>query len=197
MRQFIVLGHEVPADAEISLDDLPGAGRLDALCRCVNAAVFLSHAIRGDVRVSLVLRDELTVRFEANELRHAAPDERNIGSLIRTAIEARSEAIGHQEAESTPGVHVSTRGFEPVLAAAADRGTVVELHEEGTPVVDLEPPADPVFVLSDHRDFTEREAGLLAEHADHRVSLSPERLHGNHAITVAHNDLDTDGYRTY
>ncbi|MEF8821408.1 MAG: tRNA (pseudouridine(54)-N(1))-methyltransferase TrmY, partial [Halovenus sp.] len=35
MRQFIVHGHAVPPTAEVSLDDLPGAGRLDLLARCV------------------------------------------------------------------------------------------------------------------------------------------------------------------
>jgi tRNA (pseudouridine54-N1)-methyltransferase len=196
MRQFVVVGHDVPTTAEFSLDDLAGgAGRLDVLCRCVNSAVFLSHAIREDVRLYLVLQDEVTVRVEGSELRYLNPDERNIASLLRSALEAKGDAIGHQEAESTPGIHVSTRGVEAVLDSAD--GTVVQLHEEGTPVADLAPPSDPVFVLSDHRDFAEEEAALLSETADARVRLGPERLHADHAITVAHNYLDTDGYSRY
>ncbi|MFB6232903.1 MAG: tRNA (pseudouridine(54)-N(1))-methyltransferase TrmY, partial [Haloarculaceae archaeon] len=60
MRQFIVLGHEAPTTADWSLEDLSGAGRLDVLCRCVGAAVFLSHGIRENVRVHLVLDDAYT-----------------------------------------------------------------------------------------------------------------------------------------
>jgi len=196
MRQFVVLGHEVPLDAEFSLDDLAGgAGRLDALCRCVNAAFCLSHDIREDVRVFLVLRDELTIRFEGSELRYLSPDERNIASLIRQAIEAKGSAIGHREAESTPGIYVSKRGFEAVLEDAD--GQVVQLHEDGTPVVDFDPPERPVFVLSDHGDFTDAEAATLSERATERVCLGPRALHGDDAITVAHNFLDTAGYREY
>jgi tRNA (pseudouridine54-N1)-methyltransferase len=196
MRQFVVLGHDAPLTPDFSLDDLAGgAGRLDALCRCVNAAFCLSHDIREDTRVYLVLRDELTLRFEGSELRYLSPDERNIASLIRKGIGAKENAIGHREAESTPGIHVSKRGFGAVLGET--EGTLVQLHEDGEPVTDLEPPESPVFVLSDHNDFTDDEAESLADAADERVRLGPKALHGDDAITVAHNFLDTAGYREY
>ena len=70
MRQFVVLGHEVPLAADFSLDDLTWAGRLDVLCRCVNSAFCLSHAIREEVRVWLVLQDEFAIRFEGSDLRN-------------------------------------------------------------------------------------------------------------------------------
>jgi tRNA (pseudouridine54-N1)-methyltransferase len=198
MRQFIVLGHDAPTTPDFSLDDLAGgAGRLDVLCRCVNSAFFLSHAIREEVRVHLVLRDELTVRFEGSELRRLNPDERSTAALIRGALDQRDEAIGHVEVESSPGVHLSKRGFEPVLEEVARDATVVQLHEDGDPVVDVEPPENPLFVLSDHHDFGDEEADLLAEAADRRVRLGPELLHADHAITVAHNYLDTEGYTEY
>ncbi|RLM56510.1 tRNA (pseudouridine(54)-N(1))-methyltransferase TrmY [Halobellus sp. Atlit-31R] len=198
MRQFLIVGHDAPTAPEFSLDDLAGgAGRLDVLCRCVNSAFFLSHAIREDVRVHLVLGDEFTVRFEGDELRRLNPDERSTAALIRTALEHREDAIGHIPAESTPGVSIRRMGFAATLEEAAGDAAVVELHEDGDPVADVEPPADPLFVLSDHRDFTDREASLLAEAADERVRLGPAVLHADHAITVAHNYLDTDGYTSY
>ncbi|WP_129112846.1 tRNA (pseudouridine(54)-N(1))-methyltransferase TrmY [Halegenticoccus tardaugens] len=198
MRQFIVLGHDAPTTPDFSLDDLAGgAGRLDVLCRCVNSAFFLSHAIREDVRVHLVLRDEFTVAFEGGELRRLNPDERSTAALIRKALEARDEAIGHVAAESSPGVTIRRTGFETTLADAAAGSTVVQLHEEGEPVVDLDPPASPLFVLSDHHDFAADEAAFLSEAADERIRLGPKRLHADHAITVAHNYLDTAGYETY
>jgi len=198
MRQFIVLGHDAPTTPDFSLDDLAGgAGRLDVLCRCVNSAFFLSHAIREDVRVHLVLQDELTVRFQGSELRHLNPDERSTAALIRGALEQKGDAIGHMAVESSPGVHLSKKDFDAVLEEVARESTVVQLHENGDPVVDVEPPENPAFVLSDHHDFREGEADLLAEVADERVRLGPERLHADHAITVAHNYLDTDGFADY
>jgi len=198
MRQFVVVGHDAPTTPDFALDDLAGStGRLDVLCRCVTSAFFLSHDIRDEVRVHLVLRDEYTVTFDGADLRRLNPDERSTAALVRNALEERDEAIGHQPVETSPGVSLTRRGFEPTLADAARDGTVVQLHEDGDPVVDVPVPENPVFVLSDHRDFTDVEAELLADRADRRVRLGPERLHADHAITVAHNFLDTDGYERY
>jgi len=198
MRQFVVVGHDAPTTPDFALDDLAGgAGRLDVLCRCVTSAFFLSHDIRDEVRVHLVLRDEYTVTFDGADLRRLNPDERSTAALVRNALEERDEAIGHQPVETSPGVSLTRRGFEPTLADAARAGTVVQLHEDGDPVVDAPVPENPVFVLSDHRDFTGDEAELLAGRADQRVRLGPERLHADHAITVAHNFLDTGGYERY
>ncbi len=198
MRQFLILGHDAPTDDDFSLDDVAGgAGRLDVLCRCVNSAFFLSHGLRDDVRVHLVLDDAYTVRFEGSDLRHLNPDERSTAARIRDALSQREEAVGHMPAETSPGVSLYRMGFEETFEAAAGDAAVVHLHEDGDPVVDVEPPADPLFVLSDHNDFTESEAAVLRDAADRRVRLGPERLHADHAITVAHNYLDTDGYEAY
>jgi tRNA (pseudouridine54-N1)-methyltransferase len=201
MRQFLVLAHDAPTEPDFSLSDLPGAGRLDVLCRCVTSALLLSHGVREDSRVWLVFGDSCSVRFEGSEIRRLNPDERSTAALIRGALEEYGEAIGHMDAESSPGVFVSRRGLEAVLEEMESRGsgetTVVALHEAGTPIADLDVPTDPIFVLSDHRDLTEREADLLAKRADERVRLSPRKLHANHAITIAHNYLDTAGFERY
>lgn len=197
MRQFVVVGHEAPTRPEFSLDDLPGAGRMDALCRCVTAAVLLSHDIRENVRVHLVLGDQYTVVFEAADLRHLHPDERSTAALVRNALESRGEAVGRMAVETSPGVSLVRLDLEAVLAEIDGQGTVVELHAEGTPAVEVEPPSNPVFVLSDHRDFTEEEREQIVTAAGRRVSLGPRRLHGDQAITVAHAWLDTDGFRSW
>ncbi len=198
MRQFIVLGHDAPVESDFALSDLAGgAGRLDVLCRCVNSAFFLSHDIREAVRVHLVVQDELTITFDGAELRRLNPDERSTAALVRTALEHREEAIGALPAEPSPGVEVYRRGLEGTLEAIADDGPVVQLHEDGERIVDVDGLDDPIFVLSDHRDFTDDEEALLAEYVDRRVRLGPELLHADQAITVAHHFLDTDGYERF
>ncbi|PSP95768.1 tRNA (pseudouridine(54)-N(1))-methyltransferase TrmY [Halobacteriales archaeon QS_4_62_28] len=198
MRQFVIIGHDAPTTAAFSLDDLAGgAGRLDVLCRCVSAAFFLSHDIREDVRVHLVLGGEYTITFDGRTVRRLNPDERSTAALVRNALEEREAAIGHVPVETSPGVSLTRRGFASTLDDAGADGTVVQLHENGDPVVDTEPPDDPVFVLSDHRSFTAEESETLGGHTDRRVSLGPKPLHANHAITVAHNFLDTDGFQSH
>ncbi|OYR67516.1 tRNA (pseudouridine(54)-N(1))-methyltransferase TrmY [Halorubrum ezzemoulense] len=204
MRQFVVIGRDVPTDpGAISLSDIPGAGRLDLLCRCVSAGVFLSHGIRESVRVHLAIADEFTVSFDSDALRHLHPDERNVAARVRDALDARDEAIGHMPADVSPGVEIRRMGLDATLdrLVGADGrgpdGTLVKLHEDGAPLIDAEPPEDPVFVLSDHHDFAPDEAAAVDERADRRLRVGPELLHADHAITVVHSWLDTDGYASY
>lgn len=204
MRQFVVIGHDVPTDPDaISLSDIPGAGRLDLLCRCVAAGVFLSHGIRERVRVHLVVADEFTVTFDADSLRHLHPDERNVAARIRDALDAQDDAIGHMPADVSPGVELRRMGLEATLdrlldaAGASSDPTLVQLHEDGDPLVEAAPPTDPVFVLSDHNDFTPAERDLLADRTERRVRVGPELLHADHTVSIVHNWLDTDGYASY
>lgn len=196
MRQFVVCGHEAPTTPDFPLDDLPGAaGRLDLLARCVNAGLFLSHGIRENCRVHLVLDDEYTVRFDGASARGLHPDERSTAARVRDALASREDAIGHMPAEVSPGVELYRMGLEATLDGLD--GTFVQLHENGAPVAEYDLPDDPVFVLSDHADFTEEESELLTERVDARIRLGPEAIHADHAIAVAHNHLDTDGYAPY
>ncbi len=198
MRQFVLIGHDAPTDPEFSLDDLAGgAGRLDALCRSITSSFVLSHGIREDVRVHLVLQDELTITFDGSELRRLNPDERSTAALVRKALDHRDEAIGALPAEPSPGVELYRRGLEATLETVADEGTVVTLHEDGDPIVDVDVPDDPIFVLSDHHDFTDEERTLLESRSDRRLRLGPKRLHADDAITVVHHFLDTDGYARF
>jgi tRNA (pseudouridine54-N1)-methyltransferase len=199
MREFVVVGHRAPVEPEFSLDDLPGAGRLDVLCRCLTSALLRSHGVREDSRVHLVLGDEFTLTVDGATVRRLNPDERSTAALVRTALEARERAVGAVPAEPHPGVELRRRGVAGTVETVADRNTLVELHEEGTPVADWDPfddGAEPsvAFVLSDHEDFTDAERARLADAADHRLRLGPTALHADQAIVVAHHFLDTGGY---
>ncbi|QSG11260.1 RNA base methyltransferase family enzyme [Halapricum desulfuricans] len=197
MRQFLVVAHDAPASADFPLDALASeAGRMDLLARALNAALLQSHGIREDTRVHLVI-DGVTVSVDGATVRNLHPDERSIAALLRSALKAREDAIGHQPAEPSPGLKVYRMDLEATLDRLAREGPIVQLHEDGDPAVEVSVPVDPVFVLSDHRDFTDEEVDLIAERADARVRLGPRPLHADHAISVAHNWLDTNGYTQY
>ncbi|WP_436934263.1 tRNA (pseudouridine(54)-N(1))-methyltransferase TrmY [Halovenus marina] len=194
MRQFVIVSHEAPAAGEFSLDDLPGAGRMDLLARAVNASLLRSHGIRSNVRTHLVV-GEYTVQFEGATLQGLNPDERSTAARIRDALASHEDAIGHIPVEIAPGISLVRKGLAETLADL--EGTVVCLHEDGDGVGARSPPDSPVFVLSDHHDFTDEERETIDAIADQRYSLGPERLHADHAITVAHNWLDTEGFTEY
>jgi len=197
MRQFVVVGASWPTTPDFSLDDLPGAGRLDLLARCVTSSLLQSHGIRESVRTHLILDDEFTVTVDGRTIRGLHPDERSTAARIRAALEQRTEAVGRMAVETSPGISLTRVGLAGTLDAVATEGTVCLLRETGTPAVECTPPPEPVFLLSDHRDFTDRDRAVFEDFVDEHIALGPVSLHADQAITVAHNWLDTDGYSRY
>jgi tRNA (pseudouridine54-N1)-methyltransferase len=198
VRQFLVVGHDAPTTADVSLDDLPGAGRLDLLARAVVAALLRSHGVRSDSRVHLVLADAYTLVVDGATVRHLRPDERSTAARVRDALDVRDEAIGAMPAEPSPGVALYRGGLAPALErAAADAAELLVLDADGDPAADVSPPVDPLFVLSDHHDFAASDRETVAEYDPRSLSLGPVALHADQAITVAHNWLDTDGFARY
>ncbi|MDD1657433.1 MAG: tRNA (pseudouridine(54)-N(1))-methyltransferase TrmY [Methanomicrobiales archaeon] len=185
MRTFAVVGHLARTDGTFSLEDLPGsAGRMDLLCRCVRASLFLSHGLRRDVECRLLLLGPpdppRIVRFSGERVRSLSPDERSAGSLLKKAL---SIPAGDLYRESTPGVTVRRGSLQDLL----DGGFWAVLDERGRDLRKEEQFGDR-FLLSDHRDFTPEEEALLAGLP--RYSVGPRALHADDAITLVQNEMD-------
>ncbi|MCX6650737.1 MAG: tRNA (pseudouridine(54)-N(1))-methyltransferase TrmY [Methanomassiliicoccales archaeon] len=191
MRRFIVIGHKAATAADFKLDDLAGgAGRLDVLLRCINSAFFLSHDLRRDVEVLLILQGPpgpaRTIRLVGSELRYLNPDERSTGALIRNALMRETTS----EERSTPGIYVSTRTFQDVLGLLGSETKLVYLKEDGEDIRSAEMPGDVTFVLSDHMDLTPDEEELLLRYSPQVLRLGPISYHADHCVTIVHNELD-------
>ncbi len=192
MRRFVVVGHNVNADGDFTLNDLcGGAGRLDVLLRCVSSAFFLSHGLRREVELYLHFPGQggfqglppngpKTVRLVGRELRYLNPDERSTGALVRTALLKRLD--GEEERQSTPGIHVSKRPFEGLVRSLPGP---VQLAEDGAPWPAGGLPEEVTFYLSDHHDFTAAEAEVLSRAGARRVSLGPVILQGTRLLAAA------------
>ncbi|HUH78834.1 MAG TPA: tRNA (pseudouridine(54)-N(1))-methyltransferase TrmY [Methanoregula sp.] len=186
MTMFAIIGHLARTDGSFSLNDLPGSGgRMDVLCRCVNASLFLSHDLRRDTECFLVLCGPpspvpKTVLFSGSSVRSLSPDERSAGALIRKALDI---PCGNEFREAAPGVSVRKGGLERLVAEHA----FAVLDENGSDVRGAGALPD-AYLLSDHLNFTEAEEEVLR--GCPRFSVGPACLHADHAITVLNNELD-------
>jgi tRNA (pseudouridine54-N1)-methyltransferase len=185
MTSFAIIGHLANTDGIFTLNDLPGSGgRMDILCRCVNASLFLSHDMRRDVDCYLVLCGgpvpPKTVRFSGNLVRSLSPDERSAGALIKKALDI---PVGSEFRDAAPGVSVRKGGLAQLMTEHA----FVVLDEKGIDIRTAVRPPDE-FLLSDHLNFTDDEELLVTECP--RYSVGPACVHADHAITIVHNELD-------
>ena len=199
MRIFVVVGHKATTQPSFSLEDIPGdSGRLDILCRSVTAAFVLSHGIRKDVLVYLVLlggETPKTIRLVGETLRHLNPDERTTAALLKKALAVEATP---EWAMSTSGIFVRTGGLEKPLEDLKQRSVrLVYLREDGRDFRCLkdEPlEREMAFVLGDHTGMTAEEESLLASAGAEVVALGPTSLHADHCIVVTNWLLDTNAF---
>ncbi len=198
-RNFLVIAHRARSDSSFSLNDLCGAaGRWDGIARCITAALHLSHDMRRDTAVHILLLGPedppKVVSVLGSEVRFLNPDERATAALMRKCLD-RSVHEGDDPIKTSPGIYVTRIGLEGFLRAFA--GPFILLDEEGADVF-----ADPNFIaalskkerwlmlLSDDQDLTVEEEELISGFCPVGISVSPMVLHSYQAIILAHSIAD-------
>ncbi len=194
MRSFVVMGHSAFAYGDFSLNDLPGsAGRMDIMTRCVTSSLFISHGLRKDAQVHLILEGELlsgelprVVTFAGADMKHLNPDERSTAALIRNALIQYSKGK-----RASPGISVRTSTLDGVLASLNDH-EIFLLAEDGKDIREssLDETKDLAFVLSDNVDFSKDEMTTIMKHAKMKLSLGPLPILSSQCITIVNNELD-------
>ena len=198
MRTFIIVGHKATTSPNFSLEDIPGtSGRLDILCRSVTAAFVLSHGIRKEVCVYLVLlggEAAKTIQLKGETLRHLNPDERTTAALLKKALAVPATP---QWAMSTSGIFVRLGGLPELLADLKD-ARLIYLREDGVNIggqAFRELDGELAFILGDHTGMTAEEESLIEGAGAQVVSLGTTSLHADHCIVVLNWLLDANIFK--
>ena len=194
MRRFVVIGHRAITSSEFNLNDLCGStGRLDVLLRCINSAFFLSHDLRRDVELYLILQGEpnppKTIRLVGNELKYLNPDERSTAALIRNALMRKLE---DREELSTPGIYISRTSFEEVLENLSKVSKLMYMREDGKAFEPNEKKQDYTFILSDDKDMKAEEEEIIQKYEPEIISLGSISYHSDHCIIMVNWMLDCE-----
>ncbi|MCL2550146.1 MAG: tRNA (pseudouridine(54)-N(1))-methyltransferase TrmY [Methanimicrococcus sp.] len=199
MKDFIIIGNKAVTGGKISLNDLPGAaGRMDVLCRCVTASLFISFGMRRDVNVHLILKGgpepHKIVRFNGETMRSLNPDERSSGSLIQKALLIPANET---EKESTPGVFVRTGDLTVLLDEFKDKRPLYYLKEDGGDISDRVKSKDAadkfndgVFILGDNQGVFEDDEAAIENAGASKISVGPVSLLSSQCITLILNAAD-------
>ncbi len=185
MRRFLIVSHKAKGNGDFSLDDLPGAGRMDILAISSSSALFLSHSLRKDVEVWILFSDSVLLRIIGSEAKYLFPDERNMAAAIRNAL-IRNKA----GKKMLPGIYIDSMDLESALKTAAEDSAIYYLKEDGKDAYEVEFHQNSTFVLGDHMDLTEEEESLVKKFNANTISLGKNSLHTYQAIVIVHHILD-------
>src|SRR5580658_2251086 len=196
MRRFVIIGQKATASGDFRLDDLAGtSGRLDVLLRCIRSAILVSHGVRRDVVVYLVLRGGMraprVLRVEAAATRFLRPDERSLATLVKKSLEAQAEGEDKGFIDVRPGISVRHGGLDEIVAELGDARLFV-LEPTGADLrsaVDLNG-NDATFVVGDHLGLDDRTRATLAALGAVSLRVGPVAIHADDVVTIVSNELD-------
>lgn len=189
MRTFILFSRKGVTAPNFSLNDLPGSGgRMDLVCRCINSALWLSHKLRTDTRIFVVLNGPpsppVTVVFEGSNLKRVSPDERNIASWIRKSLRGLKKEWRNVQ----DGIKVAKKSFQEIMREV--EGNFYILHEKGRFLREVEIKRNPVFILGDHIGLPQKEERFALRFGAEKISLGKLSYLASQCITIVHHELD-------
>jgi len=193
MRRFVVVGQRVRTEGDFLLADIPStSGRADVMLRALRAALLVSHSVRRDSVVYLVLLGSpermRTVRVEGAASKYLRPDERSLATTLKKAL-----LFPITEASFTPvrpGISVAAEGLACVLPELAD--SKLFLLEPGASDVrgcDFSH-ADNTFLLGDHLGIAPEVREQWLQLGAQSISVGPVALYTEDTIALVANELD-------
>jgi tRNA (pseudouridine54-N1)-methyltransferase len=194
VRSFVIIGQTATASPNFRLDDLPGSsGRLDVLLRCIRAALLVSHGLRADVRVYLVLRGgseaPRVLRIDGNSAKFIRPDERSLALVVQKTLAAAPHDLGGAFVELRPGIALARGALDLVLSDL--HGAALYVLEEGAADLrGISLAGDAAYFIGDHLGFSARDLELLHERGATALSIGPVSLHSDDVVAVLSNELE-------
>jgi tRNA (pseudouridine54-N1)-methyltransferase len=164
------------------------------LLRCVRAALLVSHGVRRDVALYLVLgggeHAPRVLRVMGSDAQFLRPDERSLALLVMKALKRAAPSETAEFIEIKPGIAVAGGGLETVLGDAPN-AKPYWLAEEGTDLRQEQfDAADSLFIFGDHLGFDAATRARLEALACRVISVGPVTLHTDDVVTLVTNELD-------
>jgi len=184
-RTFILYSHAT-TNPSFELDTLFEAGRMDLVCRCVLAALWLSKHVRNDTQLLVSLnggpKPPVAIRFDGAKLVGINPSERNVAFVIKKCLYKVRDKEWHAIMD---GVSVSKRSFQDLIKEAKNI-FVLDARGEGIEKVKFN---SPTFILGDHVGLPNNEVAFALRKGK-KVSLGSQIYLASAVISVVNWILD-------
>ncbi len=193
MRVFVLWSHGITSP-EFRLNDLPSSGkRIDLVARSIISALWLSHSIRNDTIIYVVLNGApeppKTIVFHPG-IKRVAPDERSIALWIQKALAKYRGRRDKEWFELSNGIMISGRSFQDVIKSLSeDYEKFYVLDEKGKDVGKVKLEKDAVYILGDHKGIPKNDMAFALRKGE-KVSLGKKSYLSSFSISVIHWLLD-------
>jgi len=189
MREFIYYSKNAVTTGNFDLSNLMKAGRMDIACNVVISSLFLSHAVREDVKLHLIFDGPPTpgVHLMFEHHKDMPISKKDVGGLIKRML-YKCPKQGEPAREVFPGCFVEKKGFEVLIKELDKEGkNVFLLDKKGQDIRELKLAGNEVFIIGDQEGFPGKERFLKSIE---KISVGPKVLFASQVITIIHNEFD-------
>ena len=193
MREFLLRALKARTDGDFDLENLPDAGRLDLVTRCISSALWMAKCLRQDTVIHVNLEGPRyppkTISFYGSKLKGFYFDEKGIAKFIKLALERGVNLKLNQETEVYPGIIVSKKSFEQLIKEKQGC-QIIYLHKKGIDIREFKFKENILIVFGDYIGMPKKTEIFLQRYNAEKVSLGKIEYHASHCITIVNNELD-------
>jgi len=184
-RTFILYSHATTSP-NFEISKLYEMGRLDLVCRCVLATLWLSNRVRKDAQLIVSLnggpKPPVAIRFDGAKIVGVNPSERDVAEAIRRCL---YKVKDENWTAIQDGISISRKSFQGLIKEARNI-FVLDSKGEGIKNVNFE---SPTFVLGDNQGIPKKEM-QFALRKGKKVSLGDQIYLASAVISVVNWALD-------
>lgn len=196
MREFILRTSKASTNPNFNVNNLPKAGRMDIVCRCVINALFVSEAIRKDTIFHAILNGSPNsprlISFYGNEIKQLYPYERTIAEQIKLALGRGLKLKLNEEKEVESGTFIAKKSFEQLIKENIGK-QILYLHPEGIDIKEFQFKGDFVAILSDYKRLPQKVESFLERLNIEKISLGKTEYLASQVINIINYVADRRG----
>ena len=197
MREFLLRALKARTDANFDIDNLPDAGRMDIVARCISSALWVAKGLREDTIIHVNLEGPRfppkIISFYGNKLKGFYFDEKGIAKFIKLALEKGQDLKLNEQLEVYPGIIVAKKSFEQLIKEKQDY-QIVYLEKKGVDIRKFKFKEDILVVFGDYIGMPRKTEIFLQRYNAEKVSLGRVDYHASHCINIVNNELDRKIY---
>ncbi len=187
MREFIYYSQKARTSGNFDLNNLMKAGRMDIVCNVIISVFFLSHKIREDIKLHLILcgPPNPPMHLEFIYDKNIPISKKDIAGLIKRML---YKCRTGEKTEVFPGCFIEKKSFSELVKELGEDKRILILDKKGQDLreADLE---NSVFVIGDHEGLPKKEIKKFKR----RISVGREIYFASQTITIIQNELDRRG----
>ena len=183
MRHFILYSRGGQTSGNFK--NLREAGRLDIVAHCLTSSFFISHALRKDVFLHIILTGPPSppkyIKVDGSKIHDVRCDEETWGQILKNVLSGNSH----------PGFEIQSKSLQEVIRELSKDNDIYVLEEKGENINKTKFKENSVFVIGDQVGLPKNDESFVLRYGK-KISLGKKAYLAADCITIINYTLDSN-----